>query len=178
MPIYNTDDYPQVIGRISAKLAKLHIPMGNVLPEEDILEFERCGNVTLPQAYRMFLKEVGDGCGRMIDGFRLNRLRDMRCQDLTRPFMPEEAWIWEDEEETEEALSAAIKERVCGGQIELINVGCGMSYHLIVAGKCRGEVWCFSDVGVQPCCERQDFLGWFERWLDEQEHVDYFKDYV
>lgn len=63
------------------------------------MEFERCGNVTLPQAYRMFLKEVGDGCGRMIDGFRLNRLRNMRCQDLARPFMPEEAWIWDYPEE-------------------------------------------------------------------------------
>ena len=30
---------------------------------------------------------------------------------------------------------------------------------------------------VQPCCERQDFLGWFELWLDQQESVDYFQDY-
>ena len=53
-----------------------------------------------------------------------------------------------------------------------------MSYNLIVTGKCRGEVWNFTDVGVQPCCERQDFLGWFELWLDYQEETDYFKDFV
>jgi len=53
-----------------------------------------------------------------------------------------------------------------------------MSYNLIVSGKCRGEVWDFTDVGVQPCCERQDFFGWFELWLDEGEDADYFKDYV
>lgn len=53
-----------------------------------------------------------------------------------------------------------------------------MSYNLIVSGKCRGEVWNFTDVGVQPCCERQDFLGWFELWLDCQDETDYFKDYV
>ena len=53
-----------------------------------------------------------------------------------------------------------------------------MSYNLIVTGKCRGEVWDFADVGVQPCCERQDFLGWFELWLDDGDEVDYFKDYV
>ncbi len=41
-----------------------------------------------------------------------------------------------------------------------------------------GEVWNFTDVGVQPCCERQDFLGWFELWLDHQDETDYFKDYV
>ena len=44
--------------------------------------------------------------------------------------------------------------------------------------ECQGEVWNFTDVGVQPCCERQDFLGWFELWLDHQEETDYFKDYV
>ena len=32
--------------------------------------------------------------------------------------------------------------------------------------------------GVQPCCERQDFLGWFELWLDNQDETDYYKDYV
>ena len=52
-----------------------------------------------------------------------------------------------------------------------------MTYQLIVTGPCRGEVWNFCDVGVQPCWERQDFLGWFELWLDDQEAVDYFKDY-
>lgn len=36
----------------------------------------------------------------------------------------------------------------------------------------------FSDVGVTPCCERKDFLGWFDLWLDMQDNVDYFKDYV
>lgn len=49
---------------------------------------------------------------------------------------------------------------------------------MIVTGTCRGEVWNFTDVGVQPCCERQDFLGWFELWLDHQDETDYFKDYV
>ena len=64
------------------------------------------------------------------------------------------------------------------GQLELIDVGDSMRYNLIVTGQCRGEVWCFTDVGVQPCCERQDFLGWFELWLDMQDDVDYFKDYA
>ncbi len=26
--------------------------------------------------------------------------------------------------------------------------------------------------------EKQDFLGWFELWLDYQDETDYFKDYV
>ena len=53
-----------------------------------------------------------------------------------------------------------------------------ISYNLIITGNHRGEVWNFTDVGVQPCCEPQDFLGWFELWLDNQNATDYFKDFV
>lgn len=64
------------------------------------------------------------------------------------------------------------------GEFELIDIGDSISCNLIVTGECRGEVWNFCDVSVQPCCERQDFLGWFELWLDHQDNTDYFKDYV
>ena len=77
-----------------------------------------------------------------------------------------DGWVWEDEED-EEQLSDESFERKLGNQgVELMDEGCGMTYELITAGPCAGEVWSFSDVGVSPCCERQDFLGWFELWLD------------
>ena len=75
-------------------------------------------------------------------------------------------------------INEEMETKVYQGELELIDTGCCTSYNLIVTGKCRGEVWSFSDVGVQPCCERQDFLGWFELWLDCQDETDYFKDYV
>ena len=89
-----------------------------------------------------------------------------------------DGWVWEDEED-EEQLSDESFERKLGNQgVELMDEGCGMTYELITAGPCAGEVWSFSDVGVSPCCERQDFLGWFELWLDSNGDPDYFKDYV
>lgn len=177
MPIYLQEDYKQVIQRIKAKIASKGIKLGDVLSENEILIFEEHCHIRLPQAYRMFLREVGNGCN-MIDGFPLKRLEDMEWEDLSRPFMLEAAWIWENDDSiTEQALSEKIELMVCNGEIELINLGDGISFHLIVSGKCKGEVWNFTDVGAQPCCQRQDFLGWFELWLDQGDGVDYFKDY-
>ena len=78
----------------------------------------------------------------------------------------------------EPVIREEIKTKVYQGELKLLDLGCGDCYHLIVTGPCRGEVWNLSDVGAQPCCERQDFLGWFELWLDNQDRTDYFKDYL
>ena len=182
MPVYAPKDYEKIIARIRIKTAAAKIEMGRCLSEEVITAFEESCHIQLPQAYRMFLKQVGNGCEEMLDGFKLNGLEDMERRDLSKPFRLEEEWIWEDEDgrygERQNIIEKEIAEKAFQGNIELIDVGDGMTYNLIVTGKCRGEVWSFSGMGVQPCCERQDFLGWFELWLDHQEETDYFKDYV
>ena len=78
---------------------------------------------------------------------------------------------------------AATPENEIGNKVyrrspELMDVGCGMTYNLIVSGRLREEVWGFADVGAAPLCERQDFLGRFELWANHQDKVDYFKDHV
>ena len=177
MAIYNEAEYKEVVKRIKRKIAELKIEMRETISEEEISRFEKQCNIILPEAYRLFLQEVGDGCDDMIDGFRLNRLADIKIRDLSRPFLLEEEWIWEVDDRPQSTISEEIETKVYQGELELIDIGCGTSYNLIVTGKCRGEVWNFCDVGVQPCCERQDFLGWFELWLDYQDGTDYFKDY-
>lgn len=178
MPVYDPKDYEKVIKRIQGKIDALNIKMGECLSEEAIAVFEDCHKVELPQAYRMFLKNVGNGCEYMFENRRLNSLDSSPYQNLSEPFMLEKFWLWEEDDRGADIIKAEMKSKVYRGNMELINLGCCMSYHLIITGKCRGEVWEFTDVGVQPCCERQDFLGWFELWLDNQEETDYFKDYV
>lgn len=178
MPIYEPNDYENVIQRIKGKVTALNIAMGKCLTEEEIATFEKCHKVKLPQAYRLFLKSIGNGCDHMFVGRRLNDLESCPCQELSEPFMLEKFWLWEDDERESDIIEADMENKVYRGNIELINCGCGMSYNLIITGKCQGEVWEFTDVGVQPCCERQDFLGWFELWLDKQDETDYFKDFV
>lgn len=178
MPIYEPKDYDMVIKRIQEKIDILHIKMGKCLSEEEIVAFEDCNKIQLPQAYRMFLKKVGDGCERMIDKCCLNSLENSPCQNLSKPFMLEKFWIWEDDDRDSGMIESDLENKVYRGNIELIKLGDCISFNLIITGKCRGEVWNFSDVGVQPCSERQDFLGWFELWVDNQDETDYFKDYM
>lgn len=173
MAIYKAEEYPKILERIKQKVQLCNIKMGNTLTENEIQNFEQHCNIILPAAYRLFLKEIGSGC-KMIDGCQLNPLEELEWEDLSYPFMLKEAWVWEEEDVIAEQLEVMVYR----GNIELIDIGDGNSYHLIVSGECAGEVWNFTDVGVQPCCERQDFLGWFERWLDEQEDVDYFREYL
>lgn len=176
MPIYDPKDYATVITRIQQKILEKNIHMGDCLSEEEIVTFEKNCKIQLPQTYRMFLKTVGNGC--RYNDFHLIALEDIEPKDLSRPFVLEEAWIWEDDERDNQIVEEEINTKVHQGELELIDLDCCDCFNLIVTGKCQGEVWNFTDVGVQPCCERQDFLGWFELWLDYQDETDYFKDYV
>ena len=175
MPIYAPIEYKAVLARIREKVSVLEVPMGPCLSEAAIADFEGACGIRLPEACRLFLQTVGDGCS--CAGFPLRALGDAERRDLSRPFQLEEAWVWEDDPREEAVIQEEIKTKVCQGTLELIDFGCCDGYSLIVTGACRGEVWNLSDVGAQPCCPRQDFLGWFELWLDNQEQTDYFKDY-
>ena len=165
------------ISELFSTTAKRHSKeLQEKLPE---LVYFLSGQVTSWESYTWTENvEKFNGDMATVKGCRFNRLEDIAFQDLSRPFMLEEAWIWENDDRDEETIKAEMENGVYQGNIELINLGDNLSYNLIVTGKCQGEVWNFSDVGVQPCCERQDFLGWFELWLDCQDETDYFKDYI
>ena len=92
MPVYEPKDYEKVIKRIQQKIIANNIKMGECLSEEAITEFEKYCNIRLPEAYRMFLKRVGNGC----DDCCLNRLEDIERKDLSHPFMLQDFWLWEE----------------------------------------------------------------------------------
>lgn len=175
MPIYQSEQYNTILNRIKEKCKVEDIFLGEQLLEQEICLFEEKHNVILPEAYRKFLIEVGDGCD-MIDGFKMKSLAiidQLTSEKLSAAFPFETPWIWEDEEYISESHLSEVK----NGNIELIDIGDAQSYNLIVTGKCRGEIWFFCNVGIQPCCQRQDFLGWFEKWIDYGNDVDYFTEY-
>ncbi len=174
VPVYDESDYKTILSEIKSKVNSLSLSLNPPLVMESIISFERNHNITLPMSYKLFLTEIGDGIPQMLDDMPINKLNDIPIHNLDRPFPLTEAFIWEDEDVHDDIVNDILT----SGNLELINTGCSMSYNLIVTGDCRAEVWCFSDVGVQPCSERQDFLGWFSLWLDENENVDYFKEYI
>lgn len=68
MPVYEVNDYEAVIQRIQRKAEALQIKMGECLTEEAVAAFEERCKVRLPKAYRLFLKNVGNGCAHMFEG--------------------------------------------------------------------------------------------------------------
>lgn len=66
-------------------------------------------------------------------------------------------------------------DKVDKGNIQLIDVGDGQSWNIIITGNERGQMWFFTDIGIQPCAPRRDFLSWFEYWIDGND--DYFKEF-
>ena len=63
---------------VQQKVIENNIKMVECLSEEAIIEFEESCNIQLPEAYRIFLKNIGNGC----DDCCLNRLEDIERKDL------------------------------------------------------------------------------------------------
>ena len=132
MAIYQEDEYKEVIRRVKQKIAELKIEIGATLSEEEISRFEKQCHIRLPEAYRLFLQEVGDGCDDMLDGFQLNRLSDIEKRNLSSPFLLEEEWIWEADDRPQSVINEEMETKVYQGELELIDTGCCTSYNLIV----------------------------------------------
>lgn len=174
MPVYLPNEISEVISRIREKLTHQQVLMGETLSEQQIIEFEKRYGLQLPKSYRRFLLEIGNG-GEWGESNLCSLLSEehFNQEKLLKPFPFENEWIWESEEDP----SASQMEAIAYGNLELTDAGCGQSFHLILNGKCYGEVWHFSEMGIQPCCQRQDFLGWYEKWLDDGNDVCYFEEY-
>lgn len=175
MPIYRPEEYEAVLARIKEEIKLQQIQMGPALSEERVCVFEQKHRITLPESYRRFLLEVGDGCYMFDDSpsYQLLPLEaDRAAEHYAAPF-PFTEHVVEGDEPLPEEFWAQVQQ----GTLELIDIGCGQTFQLIITGPCRGEVWSLCELGTQPCCQRQDFLGWFERWLTDGDDVDYYAEF-
>ena len=119
VPIYTPEEYPAVIERIKTKNRSEEYRPGAYCSEADIIAFERACNTRLPQAYRLFLLEVGDGWNdpetEDISTSSIHRLAEIERKDLSLPMTLTDGWLWEDEED-EEQLSDESFELKLGNQ--------------------------------------------------------------
>jgi hypothetical protein len=173
------------ISRIKRKLAAKNHSLGPVLTESEIAAFEARHRVRLPECYRRFLLEVGNGgYGPPQTGIaRLGEPPVEMTEEERRPWVDfevlacdfpfTESWCWEDEPDMWDAAgrdwsseAKAKLARIERGNLCLGGDGCGQSWHLIVTGPERGNVWFFADVGITPTVPKRDFLRWYEDWLN------------
>lgn len=162
------------ISRIQAKLKGRGSQLNPPLTLAEVREFESHHRIELPDAYRAFITQVGNGgSGSPEYGMyalgtteaQLQQFRRPDQQDLTRitePFPFTRFWVWEDGDVSLEGT----KEQIFNGSILLGTDGCGMDWRLIVTGPDRGIPWMICGEGIQPVCPKRSFLQWYEDWLD------------
>lgn len=160
--------------RLRQKIEANGYSLAPVLSEAELAVFEAAHGVLLPEAYRFFLKHLGNGGGGLAalgtapayvggpKGYWT------RLPDIGRPFPFTCGWHWEVGDESEEGEM----EQVSYGSLWLGTDGCGMDWHLIVTGPERGYVWWVSGEGILPTNPKRDFLRWYEDWLDGIELLD------
>ncbi|MEW2555116.1 SMI1/KNR4 family protein [Streptomyces zhihengii] len=153
---------------------------------EAVRLFEAGHGIVLPEPYRTFVAEVGDGLRAGPPYYGLlpfaQAPSDWGAQRpervLAEPFPLTATWMWEDGEEDEEALSEGeLEDRTDAvfdhGSLLLGTDGCGMYWHLIVTGPQRGHVWLIDEFGAIPFGTSSDtspmpgtpgFAGWVTHW--------------
>jgi hypothetical protein len=160
--------------RIKRKVATDRKTLNPVLGASEVSAFESRHNVSLPEGYRRFLVEIGNGG----DGPPFYRLVSLgrgassssrpevdyweQLPDIRRPFPITKPWRWG----LGEVSEGGIAEQVRHGSLFIGEDGCGMDWRLIVTGPERGNVWQAGDMGIAPTRPKFDFLAWYEQWLD------------
>jgi hypothetical protein len=180
-----TDIELQVFG---ASSHRYHIGQPESPTQVDTLE-DRLG-IALPNAYRTFVSEVGNGCGKGKDsaagpfygiyplGYGIDELAGLDGSALANPClmspdMSEQEWLSLVDELglngdlTDDVYEAATC-RLFGGLLPLGTQGCCYHHCLVLNGPNAGRVVNVDlDYGYPRFAHEPDFLGWYERWLDE-----------
>jgi SMI1 / KNR4 family (SUKH-1) len=163
--------------------------LSEVKSEMELTDFESKYKITLPEPYRLFLKEMGNGGAGPYYGIEklesgiysdLDYKNPMYKIDPSKEFPFTQAWNLEFDHSDEEIYykqkdEIYFDEKWANGLLRICNFGCGISINLVVNGSEYGNVWVddrCNDGGIYPNeyfgnKERTDFLTWYELWLDK-----------
>jgi len=146
------------------------------LAESEVAAFEARYGVSLPEEYRTFILEIGDGgAGPFYGIFRLDR-SDLSARDgedllpgfLAAEFPHTQAWnvLGDGSPEADEEYFDPAH---IHGSLNLSHQGCGYMVRLVLNGAQRGTLWedgRSSDAGVVPFAP--SFTTWYLEWLNGQ----------
>lgn len=167
---------------LASKIKEAGIKLRPTVPMEKMEELEAQLGINLPEDYVLFVTEIGNGWDKQV--VRHSIYQEMKsifsCEDfrlLCEPFPYTDTWIWENKEtnpmpgESDEEWDKRVDELLRPkrfGNIFLMRGNNGENFHLILNGKCAGEIWRFTDVGVAPCSPRSTFSQWMTAWIDSK----------
>ncbi|RJX39915.1 SMI1/KNR4 family protein [Paenibacillus pinisoli] len=145
-------------------------------------EWEAKHGVALPEPYKRFLTEVGNGgAGPYYGIYSIEKAASyteshaLAASCVLYPGMAKEEWnqliepLTSDEDISDEEYDAA-RDRVLGGMLCIGTQGCEYDMYLVLNGEYRGRVVYTSDFHPDYpffFVYEDSFLDWYERWLDE-----------
>ncbi|MGW6414110.1 SMI1/KNR4 family protein [Streptomyces sp. NPDC055055] len=143
------------------------------LGPEALAEWEQKNGVMLPEPYRTFISEIGNGSslgpagdgGLQPLGWLPDGWPDHRPRRPGEPFPLESAWHWEDDGSVG-TEAPRIDAAFNNGSVVLGAEDGGSFWLLLTSGPRRGEIWMIADVGVVPAPDNQawGFEEWVRRW--------------
>jgi len=162
--------------------------VNNPVAPYKVIEFEREYSVELPSCYKAFILEFGNGgisfansaagpyCGIYPLGELVDEICDARKslknECIIVPKMTNEDWEkltekMNSDETSDEDFDVEI-EKIYGGIMPLGSQGCTYLHGLILNGQYKGKVVNLDlDRGKPRFTFEDNFLDWYERWLDE-----------
>ncbi|MGN1412108.1 MAG: SMI1/KNR4 family protein [Oscillospiraceae bacterium] len=150
---------------IKSKLEDKDIKLNQPLPMEKIINFENEYNIKLPKELVAFYTQISNGA--MLypneDICNLYSFEDwiFNKMSIQKDFTLKNNICNYDFSQQENNI---FFKKISYGNIELMDLGCGGSYNIIVKGNRYGEMFSYLD----PCLEfsNKKFLDWFESCLD------------
>ena len=148
------------------------------LSEQQIAAFEQRHSVALPEEYRIFLSNVGNGgAGPYYGIYALGMNGDTALSDDVLLNLPK--WFlhqddWDVPADIPDPDHRYYSDDVMQGAMPICTVGCATDYWLVVSGPSRGQIWLDSRAdhnGIEPIFDDEDefatFGTWYDQWLKQ-----------
>ncbi|MGW1468708.1 SMI1/KNR4 family protein [Streptomyces sp. NPDC002308] len=162
--------------------------LGPRLPEEEILAFEESHGIRLPQAYRSFVAEVGDGPAGPFHGLMpltTPRPEAHGCRPVDdEDDEDDDQWAvdgeWEEDRLPDRLAGpfplsgplpgpvGAPADALTRGTLMLAELGCGVYHRLVLNGPRAGEVWQIDPDWGGFVPTSPGFRAWYTDWLEER----------
>lgn len=169
------------------RIAKNDLIYNSVLSLEKIQQFEFENNIELPQDYKCFISEIGNGgvgpglglksLHDSIIDFKL-RNRPYICLNKKFPYQDKwnEPWIasfdWDDDYPESEIVDKYMDTKHISGCLQIAHRGHGCTYLLVVNGFEFGNVWLDNRAdysGMSPILNKENrhitFGEWYADWI-------------
>lgn len=158
--------------------------------EREIHRFEQLYSIQLPECYKSFILRIGNGgvgykdsgagphYGLYTFGTNVHELvysrghGHLKRECIIYPKMSDEYWsslikVLDNDDLSGNELDEE-REKIFGGILPIGNQGCTYLHGIILNGPYRGRIVNFDKGEQNPqFCFENNFLDWYERWLDE-----------